>query len=86
MEVNLISLRVNALRQLQSQTQEELDALLPSAPQRTAGATAGDRREGRLRESCNPLPVLPPNPTPPKSGAAGERIYSYRVLRKGKEN
>ena len=43
--------KVNALREVQSASGEELRPvfgrmLLPSAPQRTAGATIGDRREG----------------------------------------
>jgi len=36
--------KVASLRELQSQTQEELDALLPSAPQRTADVTARSPR------------------------------------------
>ena len=47
---SVVSGKINASRQLQSQTQEELDALLPSVL-RPQG--------GRSRESCDPHPVLP---------------------------
>jgi len=65
-------MQITSLRQLQSEAQEELPpslcfsgVLRETRCHRPRAKRAGyrpccDRREGRSRESCDPLPVLPP--------------------------